>query len=198
MAFGDVELEKIICAGAVTPDSVCLWARSKLAGVHEIELTHVRDGSPAALAELTLCPDATDGTGARTVRGLQPGTEYAVQLRHEGHAVATARFETPPADRASAPNKWTFAAFSCHQPFTDDGEVGDEARSMLTATRRAFRDERVRFALMMGDQAYADLPGPYSLFDGDHFATVAPRGRPGSRWPWRPALKSATRADSSR
>lgn len=185
MTFGSRELGDLVAAGRVEPDRVRLWARMAGTGRHVLAVRRPHDDGRSG-SRFPVEPDdpAGDRTGARWVEGLEPDTAYRVELLRDGERVAAAEFRTAPRE---APSHWTFAAFSCHQPFAADGTPLPEAESMLRATREVFASESVRFALMMGDQIYADRPTAFSLFDDAYFATIAPAGQA--------ALRECTRED---
>lgn len=175
MTFGSRELGDLVAPGRVEPDRVRLWARLAAAGRHVVDV-YRHPGPSGGSIRLEIEPDspASDRTGAWWVSGLEPDTGYRVDLLRDGERVAAAEFRTAP---VVAPPHWTFAAFSCHQPFAKDGTPLPEAESMLSATREALATESVRFVLMMGDQIYADRPAAFSLFDENYFPTIAPPGR---------------------
>lgn len=190
MPFGDKQLEHMIAAGACDHRSVRVWARSAVRGTHRIRLRRQVVGA-AKLSredlreiEVALDPAVRDGTGAwsfgaePSVEPLRPNTRYTLELRHGAVCLATAAFRTAVVPGASPQTRrWSFGALSCHQPFGDDGEVTDDAISMLSAVMAAYVDADVRFILLMGDQTYSDMPADKSLFNAEHFAQVAPPGR---------------------
>jgi len=181
MSFDDHQLGDLVAVGTITASSARVWARSEHSGPHQLRVSGPR-GELLARVDVELHRERDDGTGAwwladHAVPALPPDTPHAVELWHGDQRLSSARFRTAAASREAAPKRWSFGAFSCHQPFDDDGSVSDQARSMLVATRRAYEQADVRFVLMMGDQTYADLPSGRSLFSDDYFTRVAPPGR---------------------
>lgn len=180
--FGETELESLLGAGAITDRSVRIWARAARPGDFELVLT-------AAEGEVGRVPvhvagGDTDCTGAWTypddfsgAAPLAPDTRHRVRLERWGESIAEGRFRTAPESAATAPRRWTFGAFSCHQPFSSDGSINRAGSGMLVAAHRALSEADARFVLMMGDQIYGDYPPELSLFDEDYFATIAPPGR---------------------
>lgn len=175
MGFGSRELGDLLVAGRVDPERVCVWYRVTQPGRYTLSVT--RSDAPGSLAyetELDINAPAADHTGTCVVAPLEADMRYAARLVHRGERVASATFRTAP---CQVPSRWTFAAFSCHQPFSSKGKPLPEAESMLAAARQAFVEQDVRFALMMGDQIYADYPDAQSLFNDRYFRDIAPPGR---------------------
>lgn len=174
MGFGTHELGDLVVAGRVEPDRVRVWGRMQNAGPHTLELRRGRPDGDLVQRHIVEGDPAADHTGAWTLSELDSDARYYIHLLRRGERVSSATFKTEP---AQPPARWTFSAFSCHQPFASKGEPLEEVESMLDATRQLFEAEDVRFALMMGDQIYADYPPAFSLFNQKYFAQIAPPGR---------------------
>ena len=127
--------------------------------------------------------EAADRTGATTVGdtidALTPNTNYSVDVLVPGRdaLLAQCRFRTTPTGAHDTPGRVAIAVMSCHQPFDDAGEVDARATCLLDDASEILAREDVSRVIMMGDQVYTDLPKSRSLFDAEHFATVAPAGR---------------------
>ncbi len=178
-AFAD-KLEALVGAGRVDHRSVQIWARLHLPTVHELEI--VQGQQTISRFSVRPASASSDGTGAWTypddVSGpeLLPLTRYGVRLLCNGELVAEAAFQTAPSSAAAAPAHWSFAAMSCNQPFSEDGSLYPGGAAMFRAALASLHEHDARFALLMGDQMYADAPQPSSLFDKDYFARIAPAG----------------------
>jgi alkaline phosphatase D len=100
---------------------------------------------------------------APTIGPLVPGTayEFRITVWRTGALVGEGRFETAPG--ADMPRSYAFAFLSCHQPFRPDGTVHPAAARMLAILEPAFVARAVKYVLLIGDQIYADAPGPSSL-----------------------------------
>jgi alkaline phosphatase D len=187
--FGRLELANAVAVGAVTAGGARVWVRSERPGTLEVTVRADDDSgaivmrgrveSVADASDGTLAFDVPGGLGGGPVGPLRPLARYRVEVARadDGAPLGDARFETAPAGPGDAPGDFCFAALSCHQPFDDDGRLVPESRRMLRATRRALRERDVKFVLLMGDQIYSDTPARFSLFDDEHFRTVAPPGR---------------------
>lgn len=177
--IGEGQLKTMLAPGRVTPRSIRLWARDAEGGDYAIEILH--EGESVRRVEIDLTNEASDHTGAWTYpddfsgeRDLDPNTAYTAHLVRGDERIASARFSTAPED---TPSHFTFGAFSCHQPFSEDAEIYEGVPGMLAASHKALVEAEARFCLLMGDQIYADFPESQSLFDEDYFAEIAPPGR---------------------
>jgi alkaline phosphatase D len=124
-----------------------------------------------------------DGEGDRTAAftypddfpGEPPLAPQTVHVFRLG-ALGGGRFVTaPPPDAAPAPLR--VGLLSCHEPFDAAGVVHERARRMLRIAGETLRAPDVAFAVLAGDQVYADHPPRCSLFDARFFAREAPPGR---------------------
>lgn len=175
------EIEALLGAGRVDHRSVRLWARLGVPVPHEIDLTGAM--GPAARFRVEPASAFSDGTGAWTypddVGGsdLAPLSSYRARLLRGGAVIAEASFQTGPRSQADAPERWSFAVLSCNQPYDKHGAIHSGGLAMFRAALQAVEQSDARFALMMGDQVYADRPSSLSLFDSDYFSRVAPDGQ---------------------
>jgi len=148
-------------------------------------MVHVRwrpDGQGEATGRSTVEIPADgdrDGTAAVDLAtGLAPRTRYRFEVVHaDGRVLGRGRFETAPAQRADAPDRFSIAVASCHQPFDAEGRLDPEAGCMLRAVRRCVERQDTKLLLEVGDQVYTDMPFDLSLFRDEHFRHVAPPGR---------------------
>ncbi len=171
----------MVAVGAVEPKAARIWMRSARPG-RVVVAANANGAAPIHSVELEIPPDdPADGTAAAwlpATGALEPLTEYHFRATHEdGHVLGEGRFETAPADAASAPERFSFGLFSCHMPFDDSGRVTEDARAMLRAARTALERHDTKCVFTVGDQMYADVPTRISLYDSDHFSRVAPPGR---------------------
>lgn len=179
--FEETEFETLVGAGIVDHRSARIWARLDPLAAHELEIV----SAEGRVARFSVAPASagSDGTGAWTypddVIGpdLLPLQRYRVRLWRDGALVAEAAFATAPRSAADAPEHWTFAAMSCNQPFADDGTMQAGGREMFRAAVTSLDENDARFALLMGDQMYADKPTHLSMFDREYFARIGPPGK---------------------
>lgn len=176
-------MQKQVAVGAVTPRTARIWARVGQPGPVVLSV-ETASGTAWAQVEAIVDDALSDQTAAWSypedfprARPLEPDTRYLVRLTRWGEPLGVARFSTPPGSAKLAPQRWSFGAMSCHQPFGLDATVHGGGSSMLTAAHRALSQVDARFLLMMGDQIYADYPPCRSLFDASYFASVSPPGR---------------------
>ncbi|MGC1481177.1 MAG: alkaline phosphatase D family protein [Chthoniobacterales bacterium] len=166
--------------GAVSARSVRVWARVQIPGT--VRATCGLVGSEERRAEVfTEANDenATDQTVVLVMGGLEPMQRYwfRVNRADSGALVGEGTFETGPESTEESPRKFSIGLASCHQPFQKDGSVRENAREMLRATRRCFRENDTKMAFFVGDQMYTDFPTSMSLYDQKFFPNVAPPGR---------------------
>ncbi len=174
--FGDLDLERMVAVGAVEPTRARLWARAPSPGTEELVIT------PEDGRERRVRVEIPDGPGDHTAAftypddfpgeaPLAPGTTHHFRVG----ALGAGGFVTPPPPGTSAPVR--FALLSCHEPFDARGAVDLAARRMMRVLAAELRAPDVAFAVLAGDQVYADHPPRESLFEKEHFARVAPAGR---------------------
>jgi len=179
-------MERAVAVGRVSPRGVRLWMRSPGGGPHHLDLwleavpservsypfdmgDRSRDDHTYAFAY----PDDVPGA-----RPLEPVTAYGYRIRRaDGLVVGEGRFETIPSRPAQMPKRFCLGVASCHQPFTDDGEMHEMGQRMLRVARVAWERCDVKHVLWTGDQLYADYPQSQSLFDPEYFKKVGPPGR---------------------
>lgn len=124
-----------------------------------------------------LVPDDVRSEDGGDVPDLRPGTRYRVRVATpEGAEVGEVRFETAPGSSSEPADRFTFAFMSCHQPFDEDGEVLPEAERMLELLGPTLEEYDPKYVLFIGDQMYSDQPPGKSLFEDEHFRTVARHG----------------------
>lgn len=168
----------MVAVGAVEPTRARLWVRAPRPGDEELVIGP-EDGATRAV-RLTIPDDgAADLAAAFTYPDdfpgeppLAPATVHTFRVG----ALGAGRFVTPPAPGAP-PAPLRLALLSCHEPFDADGVAHERALRMLRVAAETLRAPDVAFAVLAGDQVYADHPPRYSLFEADHFARVAPPGR---------------------
>ncbi len=166
--------------GAVEPRRARIWARVHLPG--SVRLTYGIEGSEhpcgEVFAEVAPCNE-TDNTVVFAPTGLEPLQRYwfRVNRAESGKLVGEGSFETAPEPGGTVPGKFSIGLASCHQPFDDDGAVREDARQMLRAARKCFRENDTKLAFWVGDQMYSDKPKGFSIFDDAFFQAMAPEGR---------------------
>jgi alkaline phosphatase D len=175
--YQDLDLDRMVAVGAVEPTRARLWLRAPAPGPVELVIgpetgapRRVEFVVPDGAHDLTAAFDYPDDFPGEPP--LAPDTTYTFRLG----ALGAGRFVTPPAPDAP-PKPLRLALMSCHEPFDAAGEVHDRARRMLRIAGDTLRAPDVAFAILAGDQVYADHPPRCSLFEPRFFAQVAPPGR---------------------
>ena len=162
----------MVAVGAVGEARARLWLRTDAPGPFLVE---IRTSSGVRSA---LIPDrrahGDDGTLAFTIPDdapdigpLAPATEHAFRITAAptGAVIGEGRFETAPVPGSRG--GFAFAFLSCHQPFRPDGSVHPDSARMLAALEPALEARSVKYALMIGDQIYADAPARRRLLRTD-------------------------------
>jgi alkaline phosphatase D len=187
MAFGDDKLENIIGVGAVDHRSARLWFRAARPGTYAVEVK----GPGGALHGRTSVEIEPGNTNDNTATLVYPATgdlaplnRYTVHVASEDGLVVVgeATFETAPVGAKDAPPDFGIGVFSCHQPFSSEGEVSPNSMRLLNQLPQFFQNNGVKFLLNVGDQIYADEPGPFALMSpvygkqrwGKPFAQLTP------------------------
>ncbi len=163
----------MVAVGAVGESHARLWLRMEARGPFRVEL-RPRGGEPFVAEVGDRRAQGDDGTMAFDVPGdadlppLLPATLYSfrVTAAPAGELVGEGSFETAPPAGERAP--FAFAFMSCHQPFTPQGAVHPESARMLAALCPALESRGVKYALLIGDQMYADAPARRRLLRPDH------------------------------
>jgi alkaline phosphatase D len=183
----DIGLTDMVAVGATDHDSVRLWLRSKAPGAHHLELwPEGHDGQCRSAAFQVDGNSGKDNT--HTLRypqdfagalPLEPLARYRFQIVRGGdrEMVGSGGFETAPPTIDAAPERFSLAFMSCHQPLSDDGELRPQSLRLLRALPEACAQFDVKRLLFMGDQMYADYPPRLSLFNEKYFSSIAPEGR---------------------
>lgn len=159
----------MVAVGTVTPHSVRLWVRLERSKRMRLLLN---DGAKPVCSELFDVALSPESTGAFTYPEdfpsagmLLANTRYTFELQDEvGRLIGAGRFKTPAATAEDAPQSWSLAFVSCHQPFGDDGKLTQQANNMLNAVRKAVATFEPDVILFLGDQIYSDAPKSMSLF----------------------------------
>lgn len=155
---------QMVAVGAVCERRARLWLRTDERGPFKVEV-RARGGEPRAAEVADRRPQGCDGTLAFTIPDdaaplgpLAPATEYGfrITVSRTGGLVGDGRFETAPPEGARAP--FAFAFMSCHQPFRRDGSVHPDSARMMASLEGALDARGVKYALLIGDQIYADAP----------------------------------------
>lgn len=163
----------MVAVGAVGERSARLWLRTEARGPFRVEV-RPRGGEPSAAEFEDRRAPGADGTTAFDVPGdadlppLRPATPYSfrITVAGTGELVGEGSFETAPP--AGVPAPFAFAFMSCHQPFTPRGTLHAESARMLAALCPALESRGVKYALLIGDQIYADAPARRRLLRPDH------------------------------
>ena len=169
-AWDETSLGDAIVAGVAAEDRSRIWVHGARGGEVRVR---ARRGAEV-VAEVPLILEAERGCTAATTLEMPgcAGERVELELVRDGRTVARARTRLCPGARAWANQRMTFAVASCHQPFTDAGEVHPASASMLEAARVQVEADDAAFVLLMGDQLYADAPASKSLFDPDYVASL--------------------------
>jgi alkaline phosphatase D len=183
MAFGEEQVRNLIAVGRTDHRSARIWCRAERSGPLRLR---IRGGGLDRTVTFTVPGDlARDNTAAATYPddfpgepALQPVTKYLCDLRSaEGDlVVGEAAFETAPSRPEEAPDNFSVGLLSCHQPFSQAGMIPPDRLNLLQALPDWFSRNNVKFVLMVGDQVYADEPGPFSLLNPVHARNVGPSG----------------------
>jgi alkaline phosphatase D len=171
-------IDDMLAIGAVSSRSARIWVRVSRPGRYTLTWARVPDGSSRSVC-LPVDDCERDLTASVTLReGLDADCRYRVILHRDPNLpLAAGSFVTAPADARSAPQRFSIALMSCHQPFDAQGRVAAATAPMLEVVNRVFQEHQVRAVVMAGDQLYSDYPRGASLLDPAHFREVAPPGR---------------------
>ncbi|HXU79945.1 MAG TPA: alkaline phosphatase D family protein, partial [Polyangia bacterium] len=181
MAFGDEEARNLIAIGRADARSVRIWCRAERSGPLALR---IRGKGFDRTVTLTV-PAERDHTTSATYPddfpgepALEPLSKYFCDLRSPAGdlVVGEGAFETAPANPADTPDAFAIGVISCHQPFTQTGDVPPDRLALLQQLPAWFSRHNVKLVLMVGDQMYADEPGPYSLLNPAYARTVGPGG----------------------
>ena len=144
------------------------------------DIRTMRDSSVAATGIIE-CPHAHFGTGIIEISDLQPNSKYLYQLwEDEEHSIkldldglkdSELFFWTLPIDGYG--RQLDFLLMSCHNPATkkDDGYDGFAVWHQIPSIIHEDQNGNVRFAILTGDQVYADK------VEGELLAEKNPRKR---------------------
>lgn len=152
--------------GYVTPTSIKVWLHLER-DINTVYVSVHLEGVSAPIATsvaLSILPEQLD-TGCITIEGLQPDSKYyyklwqdvalSVPLDLEGITPAELHFYT----LSNNPNEQVdFLIMSCHNP-TVSGEDGYDGHALWADIPQIIgtdSNKKIRFALLVGDQVYAD------------------------------------------
>lgn len=177
-------LARMVAVGRVTATTVRLWARTDWSGPVDVELDG--GGENRRLRFSPTFRDGADGTFAFTYpddlpgeRPLAPLTRYRFRLAAaDGSVIGEGKFETAPARPEDAPDKWSLAFISCHQPFDRKGKVSQRALAMLAAVESSLAEHDAKLVLFIGDQIYSDEPPVHAIVRQDQGPPQPPDGDP--------------------
>lgn len=177
-------LETMVAVGLVDDTSVCIWIRVHRAGTITVSWSPENDEDKVAHKDVHIpYHNSADNTVSVALpeegEQLLPLTRYTFSAVHQedNRLLGEGAFETFPATAKDTPERFTIGLTSCHQPFTEDGAIQQDASEMLTAVKRCMMEHNTKFLLMGGDQMYADFPEPLSLFNKQFFNSVGPAGK---------------------
>ena len=163
--------------GHVTTNSIKVWLHWENEHTRAYVTLHARDIDAPGLASATLefKPEQLF-TDCVTIEGLEPDTKYfyklwtnpahSLKLPLDGLTDKDLHFRTLSDD----PNQQVdFLVMSCHNPTVahEDGFEGHAVWADLPQIIAGESNKRVRFALMVGDQVYADNWQAQLLKEGD-------------------------------
>ncbi len=171
-------LATMVMTGHVDAHRATVWLRSEAPGQHEVAV-RAADGQDNHTFyfrhDADQSSDYTTSVLLGDERPLHSGTQYRYEVRGpDGRVLGEGQFETSPSEPDAAPQKFAIALASCNQPFRDDGTVEPHALGMLKALPGALQAHDVKRVIMIGDQMYADLPEPLSLFNEDYLNSIFP------------------------
>jgi alkaline phosphatase D len=185
MGFPQQTVENLAGVGATGATSARIWLRVHEAGAHELLLCRAGGSEQRFRFELGREPDRdgvtsvcypADFSGASPLEPLER-YEFRVERCGDRVEIGSGEFETAPLPHQQAPERFSLAFTSCHQPFKSSGAIDPESLVLLNALEPMLEAEAVKRLVMSGDQMYADSPSELSLFDPDYFASVGPPGR---------------------
>ncbi len=166
----ELRLGDAVIAGVSFSDGIRVWAHGRESGRYE--LRGIVHGRCVCEVDIELSDEA-GRTGAATLEVAgSAGELLEIQLCRHGEPLASCRARLRPEEGTWKNQHVSFAVASCHQPFTEQGELHPASTSMLAASAAQCVHDDVAFALLMGDQLYADAPQSKSLFDADYFASL--------------------------
>ena len=188
-AFQNEPLGDMVAVGAAEPYRVRLWLRADRPGTLIVRWWRKgeEDRSRKTVVEIPEL-NQRDNTWSFLIpppSGEEPPLSancpygFRVTDAADGRTLGEGEFETAPDGPRTTPSHYSVAFMSCHQPFTDRGEISGRAVEMLKAANHCMRQHKTRMVFMIGDQMYSDYPKGLSLLEEDHFASVAPPGRKG-------------------
>ncbi len=161
-------LRNLLVIGRVGHDQAVVLLRVERPAKYELTVWCSADCPPQSKSVFVAIDDLrSDLTRPVTLRGLQPGRDYRIELRDSfGVQLAHGRFHTTPLKGEASTHDafFSIAVFSCYQPFNDAGEVDAKSARMLECAHELMHEKQCRIALMVGDQMYADAPRSSSLF----------------------------------
>jgi alkaline phosphatase D len=179
--FAGQQVEQMVSVGAVGANSVRIWMRTDVPGMHELQIL---DGSRVIRNSKIMISPSGDQTATITCptpndRPLDPLRKYEYRVVRAGQntSLGQGSFETAPPSDERTPKKVVIAVTSCHQPFAADGTLDLQAARMLRLLPGILKDNNVKFVLACGDQMYADHPGRFSLFRNPYLIRGASGGK---------------------
>ena len=180
--FAGQQIERMVSVGTVTANSVRIWVRTDVPGMHELQ---IMEGSRVTKTSKIMIGPSGDQTATISYPAspndppLDPLKKYEYRVvRTSGPTVlGYGSFETAPARETETLDKVVIAVTSCHQPFAADGTLDREAARMLRLLPLILKQNKVKFVLACGDQIYADNPGRFSLFRNPYLIRGATQGK---------------------
>ncbi len=167
----ELRLGNTVAAGIASTERLRVWVHGSDAGTHELR-AFAENQRCVAEATVELGEDGNRTAAATLQLTGCAGQRILVQLCREGQVLAACQARLCPGDDAWAHRHVSFAVASCHQPFSESGELLPAAVSMLDAAAAQCERDEVAFALLMGDQLYTDAPQSKSLFEPEYFASL--------------------------
>ncbi len=171
----------MIAVGEVTPSTVRIWLRSERPGT--VVVTCRAPGEESAAQAKTVqigTRSASDQTGCvdffvpRRPAAARARCEIAAVHQQTGREIGSTTVELAPSTREEAPDRFSVAWMSCHQPFDAHGLEAERGVQMLEATLSCLESHDTKMVFMLGDQMYTDYPKGMSLFDAGYLKTQAP------------------------
>jgi alkaline phosphatase D len=184
--FYNEPLKDMAAVGMVTDRSCRIWLRSDKPGTIIIRWKAV-DGEDGGELKREIAPDNIHDNCLSILLSnetadagpLRPATRFKYEVRREKDdaVIGSGDFETAPSTAEEAPKRHAIALMSCNLPIDKKGRLRQDADDMMRACRTAMDQHNVKSVMMVGDQMYADYPDGLSLYEEDHFRSMAPEGR---------------------
>ncbi len=171
--FSD-ELSQMIAVGAVSQNRALIWLKNDGPGEVLIRWQQANSQQKGECQVSIHNPD-NDWTASIWIDGLNSDKDFSFQVSDKKTGrplgLGEGKFHTAP-EEGSFSTPFSFAFFSCHQPFDDKGFWHPESEQMIKAARQSLELMNTKRIFMAGDQMYTDMPASLSLFNSDYIQSL--------------------------